>query len=49
MSDVIQFDIKIFYPNTKLIINDINENFSLIDAVLNEQSARLEILEALPK
>ena len=47
--DVITFDLKIFYPNTKLLVGDINTDFYLIDSVLNEQSSRLAVLEAIPK
>jgi len=46
-NSVIQFDIKVFYPNTKLIIEDINTDFYLINVVCDEQTARLEFLQNL--
>ena len=50
MSDItISFDLKIFYPNTKFLFTDVNENFSIIDMLMDEQDERMSIIEAMPK
>lgn len=47
MVAVISFLIHIFYPKTKLENYKLNDNFSIIDSVLNEQETRIANLTAL--
>lgn len=44
MASVISFLLNIFYPRTKLENSKLNENFSIIDSVLDEQTTRIDNL-----
>ena len=47
--NTISFDITVFYPNQKFSFDDCNKNFSIIDKLMDEQDARMQIIENIPQ
>ena len=45
----ISFDLNIFYENTKFFFSQCNENFSIIDKVMDEQNIRMDAIDQIPK